>query len=589
MGVGWLLRTTTTSRALWSQGGIRLGGLEKVDVCVVGSGAGGSVVAYELAKAGIHIVLLERGGQFEVPQDYLATHGDFELRRSRIWSSTMGYPITSGPPQPLDTRYLHLRPEYGSTVLPGKRLRERTSSYRGSQQLQAVFGVGGTTVAAAGQATRYGDEVFKEAGLDGVGSDWPIEYEELESDYSAVEQILGVAGDPALPGPKRRSAYPYPAHQLSAASRLVAGGCSKLGLKMFPQAVAAPTRPHLGRPACQACCSACLLGCPSGAKGSADVCFIKPALATGKLDLRTTYRVSRIEPAKSGTAARVIYSDRTGGQHGLAARVVVMAAGAIETPRILLSSACGLWPHGAGNGSGQVGRNYQETLVAASWGVVDEPVRSFEGLAVDNVVLDYARTPSHGRWARGFSISSSAASMNLLGPVAYALKIAPGWGQEHEAIMREFFGKAIVVQAAGEQLPSSSNRVDLDPEAKDCVGDPKTRIVNTLGDNDLAMLDGMVASVGEVIVATGARNIRHDNSSYVSRMGAEPRGTCRMGQDPDRSVVDENGRSHEVKNLFVADGSVLVGGMHGNISLTIQALARRTARAIVKAMGSREI
>ncbi|MFH1864531.1 MAG: GMC family oxidoreductase [Candidatus Eisenbacteria bacterium] len=566
-----------------------MGNLENVEVCVVGSGAGGSVVAHELVKAGIQVVLLERGRQFEVTRDYLATHDDFELRRSRIWSSTAGYPITSGPPQPLDARYLHLRPEHGSTVLPGRRFRERTSSYRGSQQLQAVFGVGGTTVAAAGQATRYGDETFKAAGADGLGTDWPIVYEELEDDYSAIERVLGVAGDPALPGPRRKSAYPHPAHRLCAASRLVARGCSKLGLKMFPQAVAAPTRPHLGRPACQACCSACLLGCPSGAKGSADVCFIKPALATGKLDLRTTARVLRIEPAKCGAAARVIYSDGSGGQHGLSARVVVMAAGAIETPRILLSSACGPWPHGAGNGSGQVGRNYQETLVAASWGVVDEPVRSFEGLAVDNVVLDYSRTPSHGRWARGFSISSSAASMSLLGPVAYALKIAPGWGQEHEAFMREFFGKAIVVQAAGEQLPSESNKVDLDPEAKDCAGEPKTRVVNKLGDNDLAMLDGMVASIREVLVASGAGNIHNDNSSYFSRVGAEPRGTCRMGQDPERSVVDKYGRSHEVKNLFVADGSVLVGGMHGNISLTIQALARRTARAIVKAMGSREI
>jgi len=172
--------------------------------------------------------------------------------------------------------------------------------------------------------------------------------------------------------------------------------------------------------------------------------------------------------------------------------------------------------------------------------------------------------------------------MNLLGPVAYALQLAPGWGEQHAAFMREFFGQAIVVQAAGEQLASPDNRVDLDPRAKDCQGRAKTRVVNRLGENDLQMLAGMVSTLRDLLQASNAKDIHHDNSSYVSRMGVEPRGTCRMGLDPAASVVDGFCASHEIGNLYLADASVLVGGLHGNISLTIQALARRSARAILR-------
>lgn len=559
---------------------------EDCDVCIVGSGAGGSVVAFELARVGMQVVMLERGREYRVPEDYPGTKNRFEIEKNPLWASTSRYPVV-GSRQALDQKYLGLMPVFGDTALPTLRDRKALENQRRRQELQMVFGVGGTTLVSEAQCTRYGNETFRERSIDGVGSDWPISYEEVEADYHAIEEILGVSGDPTLPGPPRKNEYPNPPHLLSKASTLVANGCKKMGLRLYPQATSALSRPYRGRPACREC-GCCMLGCAYGAKGTADVCFISPALKTGSLRLLTNARCLRLEAGTDSQIAGLLYQDRGGSENRIRAKVYVLAAGAVETPRVLLMSACSRWPHGASNSAGRVGRNYQETLVAVSWGLAGQPVSSHQGLAVDNVILDYANTREKAGYARGFTVSSCAAGMNLLGPVSYALQLAPGWGGKHELFMRENFGNALVLQAAGEQLPSNYNRVELDPEKKECGGIPGVRVENRLGENDLLMVNSMVARLREILDACGAGEIHHNNSSFISRMGVEPRGTCRMGAEPRESVVDANCRSHDIKNLYIADAGVLVGGMHGNISLTIQALARRAARDIIKRMAGRD-
>ena len=559
-----------------------------VDVCIVGSGAGGAVVAHELCRRGVRVTLLERGRVFRRPDDYLATRKDWELEKSPLWQSASGLPVDGGGAQALDGRFRHLLPDYDDTALPTPRQRASRVHRRGAQELQRVFGFGGTTLVYEAQCTRYGDDTFGERTRDGVGHDWPLSYGELESDYDAVERMLGVSGDASMPGPPRQRGYPHPAFVLGAAAQRLERGCRKLGLHIHPQALAIASRPGSGRAACRRC-GCCMLGCGYGAKSDAENTFLRPALASGRLQVQTGATCTRLAAGGRGRAAAVEYLDRAGRRHRLRARVVVLAAGAVETPRILLSSACGSWPRGAGNGSGQVGRNYQETLAAISYGLLEEPINTMPGPAVDNVVTDFLATRADAGYARGFGISCSTAGMNLLGPAAYARQVAPGWGATHRRFMKENFGHALVVQAMGEQLPDERNRLEIVPGRKDCHGTPAVRIVNRLGENDLRMLEAMIANLGELLEASGARRIRHVNSSYVSRLGIEPRGTCRMGEREEDSVVNAFCRSHEIENLYLADASVLVGGMHGNIALTIQALARRAAGNIAERMSAGEM
>ncbi len=558
------------------------------DVCVVGSGAGGAVVAHELSKAGIRVLLIESGKVFQRPRDFIATNAKWEIERSPLLGSSAGYPFSGGPRQKLDDRFKHLVPDYTDTTEPDLKIRKIENKFRLGQRLQMAFGVGGTTLVYEAQCTRYGNETFREHTLDGVGADWPLSYEDIKEDYDAIEDILGVSGDPAMPGPPRSKAFPNPPHRFGKAALLLKHAANKLNLRVYSQALATPSLPYRGRPACKRC-GCCMLGCAYGAKGSTDICFIQPALRTGRMELRTGCRCLRLDTNQDGSVSGVIFLDEAGVRHVARTRLVVLAAGAIETPRILLSSSAGKWKRGAANDSGQVGRNYQETLVATSYGLVNEPLTPIEGPAIDNVIMDFAATRRNENYARGFTLSASVAGMNLLGPLSYALQIAPGWGIPHENFMRERFGQAFILHAAGEQLPSSSNRVVLDPARKDCRGEHVVKVLNWLGENDLLMLNAMFKRMNEVLSAAGAFEIKHANSSYVARMGVEPRGTCRMGDDPEHSVVNSHCMAHEVNNLYIVDASVLVGGMHGNIALTIQALACRAAKDIKRRMLGKEI
>jgi len=320
-----------------------------IDVVVIGSGAGGAFAAMALAEAGVRVLLLERGRRFDPRRDFPMTHPDWEIRPDAFAETghvrdDPSLVVAEGPP--LDPRYARLRSNGGSGGAdPGRR---RPFRY------WRVFGLGGSTVHYQGEAHRFAEHAFRPATAYGFGVDWPLGYADLAPYYERAERILGVAGDPANPFKVPRGPFPNPAHPLSYGSRRIADGAARLGWSLLPNSLALPTRSRDGRPPCQ-WSGGCIYGCIFGAKSSADLTAIPRGEHTGRLRTLLEARALALESSPDGKVGAVVY--RHAGKLARARpRAVVLALGAIETPRLLLANRSAPHRDGMANGSGLVGR-----------------------------------------------------------------------------------------------------------------------------------------------------------------------------------------------------------------------------------------
>ncbi|MFO0774051.1 MAG: GMC family oxidoreductase [Nitrospiraceae bacterium] len=548
---------------------------ERVDVCVVGSGAAGSVMAYALGRAGLKVLVLEAGPRFD-PSQYDMHRPDWELRPvvfEPTGSNRAKARYSTGPAEPLDPQYEHLRSWSevdGVLITSGKRVAPR---------IHRVKGVGGTTLHYQGEAHRFSPHGFQSRRLLGYAEDWPLTYDELAPYYEEMEHLLGVAGDHRNPFKAPRGPFPNPPHALSCASQVVKRGFDRLGLHLHPNSLAILSRPYDDRMGC-VYCNGCSRGCMTRAKSSADVAIIPKAEATGRVTVRANCVVSRVTTDSRGFADGLLYFDAEKREHRVDAGAVVVAAGALESPRLLLNSASQAFPEGLANRSGLVGRYFMETLYHTTTALFREPLHSYQGLQIDSRAWDDNASKSGRPFAGGVVLGVSASS--LLGPATYAVSMAKGWGDTHKQFMRNYFGHAVTIFANGEQLPHIDNRIDLDPETKDFYGLPVARITTRLRTNDLEMLTFMRARCRAVAEAAGAERIVGDESAYdissITHMG----GTCRIGVDQKSSVANAYGQTHDVPNLYVADSSCFVTQGGGDSpSLTIQALALRAAEHCV--------
>jgi choline dehydrogenase-like flavoprotein len=417
--------------------------------------------------------------------------------------------------------------------------------------------------------------------LFGVGEDWPLDFEELERYYGLAESRIGVAA-PANPHRPRASAPRFPAHPLSYASARLVPAFAAAGLTLIPNSLAILPRAFRGRPACNYC-NGCAQGCPIGDKGSADVTFVPAALATGRLDLRPRSQVLRVSVDRRGLASGVVYADARGARRRVEARFVVLAAGAVETPRLLLLSRNAAFPGGLANGSGQVGRNLTEMLSWSSRALHPEPLASYRGIPMDGSAWDLA-VPHEDRdagYVGGFRLAT-AHGITLRGPVSYATRVVPGFGVEHQRRMAEAFGRGVALLAFGEWIAGPRTRVDLDPQLRDARGLPLARITSHLGANERALLRRMAATTRAVLAAAGARLVG-ETSTLDQFRAAHVLGTCRMGPSAARFVADPDGFAHEVPNLAFADGSVIpTSGCGDSPFLTITAMALRTSDRLLE-------
>jgi len=408
----------------------------------------------------------------------------------------------------------------------------------------------------------------------GVAADWPIDYAELEPYYVRAEELVGVAGPPTQGERWRSKLFPLPPHPLSYGARTLGKGAAALGLGWEANSRAAPSKPYHDRPDCNYC-GACNMGCMRGDKGSADVTFVAAALATGRCTLRPDSPVVRIEAGRANRVTSVLVGNADGSLERIVCRHLVLAGGAVQTPRLLLAS------DNLANDSGQVGRNFMETVAAVAVALHPEPQHARRGLPSDAICWDFNAPDAIPGVVGGCRFYNASAEAGMMGLSTFARNALPGWGRAHAREMRRLWGHSLSVAAIGESLPNDTARVELDPEERDSFGVPLPRITPWLSQADISRLRFMSVKSREILAASGAAEIVESSTSWDTFSSTHVFGTCRMGPDPATSVVDASLRAHHWRNLWITDASVFPSSGGGEApSLTIEALALRTAELI---------
>lgn len=540
------------------------------DVVIIGSGAGGGTMAYALSRRKWRVLVLEAGPRFDPSKDYKLHTEGWEKQHFPHKSGSEGRQ-TFAELQPLDPELSDLCSWNSVDGRLNKKTRRMPFKYH------HVRGVGGSTLAFTGESHRMHPESMQMGSRFGVAADWPLTYETLEPYYCEAERLVGVAG-PDDPGARWRSEpYPLPAHGLGYASQRIARGAETLGMQWGANARAALSEVYDGRPHCNYC-SNCNRGCPRTDKGSVDVTFLRKAEASGTCTIRTGVTVTRIEAGAEDRVKGVHLVNAAGGDEFIKTPKLIVACGAVETPRLLLASANQYAPNGLANESGQVGRNFMETLAWSSSALHTDSLGSYRGLPADSISWDYNAPDAIKGVVGGCRFSVGAAEAGLNGPLAYAQRIIGGWGRSHRAAMRESFGRVITVGGIGESLPNSGTFVDLDPGEVDANAVPLARIHSQLDAMDIKRLRFMQKTARSILTASGAGELVEEYGSYDFFSSTHVFGTCRMGADPEDSVVDGFGSSHRWSNLYIMDASIFPSSGGGESpSLTVEALGLRLA------------
>jgi choline dehydrogenase-like flavoprotein len=498
---------------------------EPVDVVVVGSGPCGALVAHDLAAAGFSVTILEAGRRIDPAID------------------------------------LRNRESNGTRILWNE---PRVYSGKDSVIPKAGLAVGGGSLAWLGVMPRFDRADFRTHSTEGVGADWPISYDDLRPHYATVEGEFGLAGECGPFAPEQYE-LPMPAHRMNWHAQVLARGAKKAGANPFAPPVAINSTEYDGRPACNYC-GWCASGCVTGAKATSSGTYLPKAEKLGANVISEAF-VHRVDyDRKSGRASGVSYIDATGLERRIKAKLVILAAHALETPRILLLS-------GIANSSGQVGRNLMSHPTWQVFGTFDEPVNAFKGMQMGHVMVQdfYAPNPKND-YARGFILLSY-----MMTPITFANLSGSFFGAEFKDFLYEYpFTAAWWAHAEG--LPHEDNRITLDPELKDARGLPVGRVHYEWGDNDVRVASAARDKAAELMGASGAKKVR-----IGLNYGAHAMGTCRMGKSPKDSVVNEFGQSHDVPNLFICDTSVFVTGSGLNPTLTAMAIAKRSVNHIKEA------
>jgi choline dehydrogenase-like flavoprotein len=522
-----------------------------VDVCIVGTGVAGALVGLRLAEAGRSVVFLEAGERFE---------------GSRL--ERMEFAIRSDTP---DTEVWEMG---------GPRDRYTTGgAFEYPVNSARVKGVGGTTLHWQGNTPRFHEVDFELGTRHGLGVDWPISYDDLSPYYTAAERELGVAGSPGPDDPPREADYPLPAFPKRYSDGLLIAACERLGISTRDAPQARNSVPYDGRSACLGFAT-CLPVCPSGAKYSADA-TVRKAEAAGARVIDHA-RVVRLDHDETGRIVAARYVTPDGAEHRQEARHFVLAAGAVETPRLLLLSASDAHPDGLANSSGAVGRYLMEHPVVGTVGRTDGPLDPEPiGFLTTTSEAFYGYERGPGSFVLEFRSTPRSPLDDALGGSANDaigdLTAPARWGDA--LLARDFTNREVSVNAQVEMLPRAENRVTLDPSETDDLGNPVPNVSLSLSDHEREAFRFAFEVQADILAELGSTPVRQTDPERPA-WAHHLMGTARMGGDPATSVVDARLRSHDHPNLSVVGASVFPTGAAANPVLTISALALRAAEDI---------
>ena len=533
---------------------------ETVDFIVIGSGAAGGVMAKELSVAGFSVVVLEQG-PYLTEQDF----GHDEIRFA------VQNALTNDPRrQPITYR---------------KHEKEEAKVFKAIEYGRQV---GGGTVHFTANYWRLHEADFHERSLYGAVAgttleDWPIRYADLAPYYDKAEEEMGISGlSGANPFEAPRSKpYPLPPVRAKSSGVLFERGAKKLGLHPFPAPLAVLSQPYRGRGACMNCGMCELFGCEMKAKSSTLVSVIPIAEKTGRCEIRPNSYVRKIETDAKGRVTGAIYFDAQKKEVFQRAKAVVLCANGVESAKLLLLSKSKSFPNGLANSSGLVGKNLMWDQGTSVGALFDHPLNEYKGVQVTRLIHDfYDHDPKRGFYGGG----GIDARFDYY-PAGFALWAMPPemptWGAEFKKAVGEYFTRTMTSLSHATSLPMEQNSVSLDPAVKDEWGLPAVRVTFHWHDDDMKNMVWLQERQVEILQAAGARKVWKYPIEAGNVTSRHLMGTCRMGKDPKRSVVDSFGHAHDVPNLFVVDGSNFVTSARQQPTATISALAYRAAEHIV--------
>lgn len=498
-----------------------------VDVVVIGTGAGGAPVLARLAAAGLTVVALEAGPNFDPTQFAF----DETLADEIYWTEER----LSGGSTP---------EAFGAN--------------------NSGTGVGGSTLHWGAFTPRADERDLRLHSETGMGVDWPLDYDDLLPFYERVEAFIGVSGSSQYPwDPGRR--YPLSPVPRNAPAQVMGQACDRLGIRTAdsPAAVVSRDFSQEGGGLRRGCisCGYCHQGCRTGAKTSMDVTYLPHAVSNGA-EIRPDCRVHGLERDREGRITSVIYR-HDGIDHRQRCAAVYLCAGAVETPRLLLHL-------GLANGSGQVGRNYMGHVATQVWGTFEAEMRMNRGYPSSLISEDMVR-PDDADFAGGYLMQS----LGVL-PVTWGNSVARGRGLWGRALTEHLnrYNHMAGIGINGETLPCDANVLVLADEV-DAFGMRKAQIDFGYSSNEDRLNAHATRTMKAIWEAAGATDI------WVLERVAHTIGTCRMGMDGDSAVVDPHGRSFEIPNLWISDGSTFPSSLAANPALTIMALALRSAEAFL--------
>ncbi|MBI1722970.1 MAG: GMC family oxidoreductase [Gemmatimonadetes bacterium] len=557
---------------------------DQYDVCIVGSGAGGGMAAYALTRAGARVIVLEAGGPWDNATDGAMMRWPYETQRRGA----------STPERPFGEFDACI----GGWEIDGE---PYTKAPDTNFRWWRARMVGGRTNHWGRISLRFGPDDFRRGELDGLSPNWPISYGEIEPYYDRLDRLVGLFGSNEglhnqpdgvfLPPPRPR------AYEL-----LVMDAAKRLGVTCVPARLSILTRPLNGRQACHYC-GQCYRGCAVHANFSSTNVLLPPARATGRLTLVTNAMAREVTVDARGRCTGVSYVDKTGGgdQH-VRARIVVLAASACESARLLLNSKSSRFPRGLANTGGAVGKYLTDTTGTDVAGFIPRLVGrtryNEDGVGGGHVYMPWWLDNHQLDFPRGYHIEVwgglGQPGAGFFGGI-HRYPNGGGWGRQLKEDYRRYWGTTIGFSGRGEMIPNEDSYGEIDPDVRDRWGIPVLRFHWRWTDHEYHQVRHMQQTFRSLVEAMGGQVFSpmptREQGYGIAAGGTiiHELGGTRMGSDPSTSVLNAYCQAHDVPNLFVTDGGPFVSQADKNPTWTIMALSWRTSDYIAQAMRRREL